>query len=166
MIAAAVAPALLAGVAGIMGAEKAERAWQAQALVLPNGQSLWFRSGEAEKFGRLREALGPLSPAPRVAVFLAGGGIHHFFGTRRVGRHWWFLPEFVRPWERGPVAQALLRHDLILVADLGQAADAPVAPGVLSLWLPLPPPMADKLLPHLKNPRHIDGVGDLLQVQP
>lgn len=40
------------------------------------------------------------------AAAVVGGGIHHFFGTQRVGRHWWFLREFVRPREEEAALKA------------------------------------------------------------
>jgi hypothetical protein len=166
LIVIATVPAMLAAVAGIWAAKKEEQTWQAQPAVLPNGQKLRFRPAEAKCFGRLLELLGPAPQTRRVAVLLAGGGIHYFFGTQRVGRHWWFLPEFVRPWERESVRQSLLHHDLILIADLGQTTDVPRISEILSLRMSLPPSMAEQILSHLKNPRHIEGVGDLLQAQP
>ena len=135
-------------------------------MALPNGQTLWFRVGEARRFGNFQTALGSQPTPRRVAVMLAGGGIHHFFRTQRIGRHWWYLPEFVRPWEMLEIQRALLGHEFFLIGDLGQSTGAPTMPGVLSLWLPLPRPMAEHILPHLKNPRHFEGVGDLLEVQP
>ncbi len=166
LVAVAIAPALWVTLAGAVNAQKEERAWNAQALTLPNGQSLWFRAGEATRFNQLKNALDAAPPTRRLAVFLGGGGVHHFFNTQRVGRHWWYLPEFVRPWEADVVLKNILQHDLILVTDLGQTAQTPARPGVVSLWLPLPTRMSEQLLPHLKNPRHIEAVGDLLSVQP
>jgi hypothetical protein len=166
LVVIAVTPALLASARSLWTAAQTEQAWQARPMTLPNGQSLWFRPAEANHFGKLRAAFGPTSSGQRVAVFLGGGGIHHFFQTQRVGRHWWFLPGFVRPWETASAQQALLRHEMILVVDVGQVPTAPVRPGVLPLWIPLPKELAEELLPHLKNPRHIDGVGDLLDVAP
>jgi hypothetical protein len=143
-----------------------EQRWGAQPLALPNGQQLWFRPDEAQHFGRLQAVLVQTgSPAPRLAVFLGGGGIHHFFLTRRVGRLWWFLPEFVRPWEREAVWTAILQSERILVVDMGQASGRE-SHGVVALWLPLPRAMGERLLPHLRNPRHLDSVGDLLDVGP
>lgn len=166
LVALAIAPAIALTVVAIPRGLKNEQAWRAQSLVLPNGQSLWFRPGEAARFNQLKNILDSAPPTRRLAVFIGGGGVHHFFGTQRVGRHWWFLPEFVRPWETDVVLKDILRHDLIFVTDLGQNSTTPTRLGVVSLWLPLPKGMPEQLIPHLKNHRHIEAVGDLLSVQP
>ncbi|MEO8866043.1 MAG: hypothetical protein ABI420_13535 [Opitutaceae bacterium] len=157
-------PAAFAGLADHWELYREERILGARALELPNGQELWFTREEAKNFGALEIALGPQASTKRVAVFLAGGGIHHFFGSQRVGRHWWYLPEFVRPWEETRALQALLQNDLILVVDRASVAP-PVARQTVSVWLPLPPALAQQLPSHLTNPRRLQGIGVLLDVK-
>jgi hypothetical protein len=167
LVLAAIMPSVLATANDYLSLIEEERASPARQMVLPNGQQLWFSPVEARRFAALQAALGPNPRSRKLAVFLAGGGIHHFFGTRRVGRHWWYLPEFVRPWEEAVVWDNLMHHDLILVADRDQVAASQSAPSkVVTLWMPLPREMALRLAPHLRNPVHLEGIGELMQVQP
>jgi hypothetical protein len=161
----ALVPAFWAQLDGVITNARDERRWQSGPMVLPNNQQLWFGPNEARHFAQLQSALGTLPPSRRLAVFVGGGGVHHFFRTHRVGRHWWFLPDFVRPWEAAAAEQAILGHDAIFVADMNQADSPGATPGVVALWLPLPPDMQERLLPHLKNPRRIGPLGTLVDVQ-
>lgn len=138
----------------------------AQPLSLPNGQQLWFRPREAAQFAQFQAALNaPGKASPRLAVFLANGGVHYFFRTQRVGRVWYFVPDMVRPWEEATVEEDLLHSERILVAEMGYVS-AETTPGVVALFLPLPRPMAERLLPHLRILQHVEGVGYLVEVTP
>lgn len=152
-------PGAVATIAAVWEQQRDERALQARPFPLPNGQVLWFHGREAGRFGQLREALDAAPGSRRVALFYMGGGIHHFFATQRVGRHWWFLPEFVRPREEAVALRALLQHDLIIVANRAAAAE------LVAVTLPLSRAMGDELRPYLENPRHVEGVGVLLQIR-
>jgi hypothetical protein len=159
-------PALAMLWAGLGGIWRSEQAWQAEPMVLPNGQRLWFRAEEARRFAALGEALGGETQGKKLVVFLAGGGVHHFYGTQRVGRHWWYLPEFVRPWETEAVERAVLQHEYALVADLGQQVESGGDPRVLRLWIPLPADMGLRLLSRMGDPREIEGLGHVLRIRP
>lgn len=161
----ALAPGFWAQLDGAVAAFRDERRWQSQPLALPNGQQLWFGPNETRNFAQLQAALAPLPPPRRLAIFIGSGGIHHFFQTQRVGRHWWYLPDFVRPWEAADAEKAILGHDMIFVPDLNQAAPQNAQPGVVALWLPLPPDMQARLLPHLKNPRRVGTLGTVVDIQ-
>lgn len=162
---ALVLPALGANLFGVKDVWQEEQTWQAAPMTLPNGQRLWFRAGEARRFAELGEALGGDLPGKRLAVFIAGGGVHYFYGTQRVGRHWWYLPEFVRPWEAVEAERALLRHEYLFVADFGQNRAASGSSGPLQLWLPLPADMSLQLLPRLADPRYIEGLGHIMRIR-
>jgi hypothetical protein len=143
-----------------------ERDWKALPLALPNGQLLWFREKEAAQFGTLRThiekafAAKPSGAARRMVVFGAGGGVRFFFNTSRIGRHWWYLAEFVRPWEQQKVLEDLQRHELLLaVVELPNASSA-----VVSIWTPLRPDLATVFLSRLRNARIIPGIGYLLDI--
>lgn len=159
-------PALAMQWAGLRAVWQAEKAWQAEPMVLPNGQRLWFRAAEARRFAALGEALGGETRGKRLVVFLAGGGVHHFYGTQRVGRHWWYLPEFVRPWEAEAVERAVLQHEYALVADLGQQAESGGDPRVLQLWIPLPADMGLRVLSRMSDPKEIKGLGHVVRIRP
>jgi|GEM_PF-4558512 len=148
----------------IAHAVKDELRWESRPQTLPNGQRLWFTPGESKRFGRLEQILSEHAHEPLV-VFLTGGGIHHFHGTRHIGRHWWFLPEFIRPWESEAAFRDIRQHRLLLVGDLGQTSALNPETHTLALWLPLPPSLAESLLPYLRNPVQLDGVGTLLQIE-
>lgn len=164
LVALAILPALLALWHGAYTLWKTEQAWHAQPYALPNGQSLWFHGEESRNFSVLGRELAGTPEVPTIAVFIAGGGIHHFYRAPAVGRQWWFLPEFVRPWERDATQRALLLHQRLFVADLGQAPAA--APGIVALWLPLPESMNAAFLPHLANPRPVGTLGVMLDIRP
>ncbi len=159
-------PALAMLWAGYWAAWRAEETWQAEPMVLPNGQRLWFRAEEARRFAALGEAMGGETRGKKLVVFLAGGGVHHFYGTQRVGRHWWYLPGFVRPWEAEAVERAVLQHEYALVADLGQQAESGGDSRVLQLWIPLPADMGLRVLSRLSDPRSIDGLGHVVRMRP
>lgn len=160
-------PAVFNGVANHWELVRQEPALRARALALPNGQELWFTPQEARQYGELQKALGPQPQTHRLAVMLAGGGIHHFFGTSRAGRHWWFLPGMVRPWEEETAGPALWQHDLILLVHrTHEGSTSPDAGRGSGLRLPLPPAMIRQLAPHLANPRWLPGIGVLLEVKP
>jgi hypothetical protein len=125
---------------------------------------LWFHGEEARNFAALARELTGQPEVPRVAVFIAGGGIHHFYRAPGIGRDWWFLPEFVRPWEQDAATRALLQHERLFVADMGQTGRA-AQPGVVSLWLPLPEAMSAQLLPHLANPRPVGTIGTMVDLR-
>jgi hypothetical protein len=162
-----VLPALLGNLAGNWGLVKEERAYRLYPLTLPNGQQLWFYDAEARHFAKLQKELEPAPRPRRLAIMLTGGGIHHFFGTQRVGREWWFLPEFIRPWEERAEAKALLQHDLILIADRYRADHwEGTKPGAVNIWLPLPRAVTEALQGHLSNARKLEGIGVLIDVQP
>lgn len=159
-------PALGANLLGVKAVWQEEQTWQAAPMRLPNGQRLWFRPGEARRFAELGEVLNRALSGEKLAVFIAGGGVHYFYGTQRVGRHWWYLPEFVRPWEAVEAERALLRHHNLFVADFGQNAAANGSSGVLPLWLPLPADMSLRLLPRLTDASYIDGLGHMMRIRP
>lgn len=159
-------PALLGHGAGLWRTQQEELAWHAEPRVMPNGQRLWFRTGEARRFAELGAAIGGNPAGTKLAVFIAGGGVHYFYGTQRVGRHWWYLPGFVRPWEAAAAEQALLQHEYLFVADFGQNPGEASTPGTLKLWVPLPDEMGSRLLSHLEDPRAIDGLGHVLRIRP
>lgn len=158
---AALVPACWSVMAGVVQSVTDERTWQAQPVALPNGQKLWFHGHEAGNFAALARELDRV-PEPRsLSVFLASGGIHHFFRTQRIGRHWWFLPEFVRPWEKTEVMRALLQHDEFFVANLGQAAGTGSPPGVATLWLPLSPLRNQQIFAACQESAYGRGIGHL-----
>ena len=162
-----VLPAVGGNLAGNWDLIKEERAYRLYPLALPNGQQLWFYDAEARHFAKLQQALAPTPRPRRLALMLTGGGIHHFFGTQRVGREWWFLPEFIRPWEEAAEAKALLQHDLILVADRYRADHwEGTSPAAVNVWLPLPRAVTEALQGHLRNARNFEGIGVLVEVQP
>ncbi len=163
---ALVLPALADHGLGVSRAWQEEIAWRAEPQTMPNGQRLWFRPNEARRFAELGEALGGNLPEKKLAVFIAGGGVHYFYGTQRVGRHWWYLPEFVRPWEATAVEQALGQHEWLFVADLGQNSGQITPAGIIKLWIPLPDDMGLRLLPRLTAPRSIEGLGYVMRIQP
>lgn len=162
----ALVPAFWAPVHGAVAAYRAEQGWHSEKLALPNGQELWFGPNERRNFALLQAVLATQPPPRRLAVFIGGGGVHHFFQTQRVGRHWWYLPGFIRPWEEEVAERALWQHDLIFVADLSSATSPPGAPGVVALWLPLSPAMQERLLPHLRDPRRVGTLGTVVRVEP
>lgn len=159
-------PALGAHVFALKTVWQEERAWQAKAQVMPNGQRLWFRPSEARRFAELGDALGGNLAEKKLAVFIAGGGVHYFYGTQRVGRHWWYLPGFVRPWEAAAAEQALLQHDYLFVADLQLKPGGAGETGTITLWIPLPDDMGLRLLPRLTAPRYIEGLGHVMRISP
>jgi hypothetical protein len=141
-----------------------EREWKAQPLVLPNGQQLWFHGRESSDYAALQAFLKPArpgSPPPSVAVFYYGGGIHYFFGVGRVGRHWWFMPEFIRPWESGEVARDLARHSLFILWDPRVLNGNNTVEGLedIARWLPVPEGIRASLVPRLGVAQLLPGVG-------
>ncbi|HYC70774.1 MAG TPA: hypothetical protein VEB66_06175 [Opitutaceae bacterium] len=160
------APILWHHAAGAWRTAREEKAWAAQPRVMPNGQALWMRPRDEEKLVRLAAEVGRIGAGRPVAVMVSGGGVHHFFGTRREGRHWWWYPGFVRPWERARAERDLLAHGHVLVVTAMQP-DQPSAPGgALQLALPLTDDQTAALLPRLRNPRTIPGVGHLIEIAP
>jgi len=164
VVMALVLPALFGNLAMNWALVQEERGWQSRPVELPNGQQLWFHGDEERHYGALQAALGPKPEGRRLAIMLAGGGIHHFFGTQRVGREWWFLPEFVRPWEEAAVGRALRQHELVLLVDRDTVVNAQLGPQTVRL--PLPRTVAKELGAQLRNPKRLDGVGVLLEVVP
>lgn len=142
--------------------------------VLPNGQRLWLVGHEPLMFGTLERSLAELpgprreQRRPRVAVMAAGGGVYYFFALQRpAGRHWWFLPAFVRPWEEAGVAASLRRCDAFLPFWSGNGGifqPAPPAEGV-ALWFPVPAEHVGDLPDRLHFERWILGVGAVFSVQ-
>ena len=167
-VAAALGPAAALGLLGARGAWAQERDWHAEPLTMPNGQTLWFRANERDQFAALG-ALIAQAPRPlaagaqrRLAVFFGGGGVGYFFHTARVGRHWWYLAEFVRPWEQEQVAAELGQHELLLAVT-----DVPAtSPELLKIWTPLRPDLAGGFLQRLRAPRALPGIGYLLEIAP
>jgi hypothetical protein len=154
---------------GLAGDVKRERAWAAEPLMLPNGQRLWFHGVEGARFGELSRVLAPRSDGsrPRVVVLHAGGGVAHFFDCGRVGRHWWYLSGFVRPWEREQVIGDFLRHDLVLPVRAAFGLEENPGgqqPTTVTLWLPFPEADNVSLLPRLRYLRSLDGLGPVLQI--
>ncbi len=78
-----------------------------------------------------------------------------------MGRHWWYLPDFVRPWEENEVAQQLAQHERFLFVDKSSPNLPPgvIRPGVVALWLPLPARVREQLIPHLGPPEPVPIVG-------
>jgi hypothetical protein len=158
---ACVAAANLAMVARVASEENS---WHARPGTLPNGQQLWFHGQDGGDFAALAKFLrtaGPGGREPTVAVFYYGGGIHHFFNVGIVGRHWWFMPEFVRPWEAAEVAEQLGRHDLFILWDERVLHGIDTAQGLEDIghWLPLPPAVRAELIPKLGVARILHGIG-------
>jgi hypothetical protein len=157
-----VALALNARATAALGVE--ERAWGSQPLILPNRQELWFHGRESSDYAALQAFLKPERPGgqpPSVAVFYYGGGIHYFFGVGRVGRHWWFMPEFIRPWETGEVAESLARHSLFILWDPRVLNGNNTMEGLeqIGMWLPVPEGIRASLVPHLGVARLLPGLG-------
>lgn len=160
------APILWHHAAGSLRMARDERSWAAQPRLMPNGQALWMRPSDEDKLARLAVELARAGPGQPVAVMVSGGGVHHFFGTRRVGRHWWWYPGFVRPWERAAAERDLLAHARVLVVTAMQPDEPTVRDGALQLALPLTPDQTEALLPRLRNPRTIPGIGHLIEIAP
>ncbi len=142
--------------------------------VLPNGQRLWLVGPEQRMFGTLAQTLAELPRPqrdhrrPRVAVMVAGGGVYYFFALQRPeGRHWWFLPAFVRPGEEADVGQSLQRCDAFLPMWSGNSRifrPDPPADGV-ALWFPVSSEHVGDLPERLHFERWILGVGAVFSVQ-
>lgn len=142
--------------------------------VMPNGQRLWLVGPEQRMFGALEQTLAGLPGPqrehrrPRVAVMAAGGGVYYFFALQRPeGRHWWFLPAFVRPWEEARAAESLRRCDAFLPFWSGNSGIfklAPPAEGV-ALWFPVSGAHVGDLPDRLHFERWILGVGAVFSVQ-
>jgi hypothetical protein len=156
--------AVLGNVKMYAGFAAEEREWRARPWVLPNGQSLWFHGTERRDYAGLAAFL-KAAPAggtqPTLAVFYYGGGIHHFFNAGHIGRHWWFMPEFVRPWEADEVATQLCRHQLFLLWDERVLHGVVTTRGLenIGLWLPLPDGVRERLIPHLGVAHVLPGLG-------
>jgi len=142
--------------------------------VMPNGQRLWLVGPEQRMFGALEQTLAELPRPqrehrrPRAAVMVAGGGVYYFFALQRPeGRHWWFLPAFVRPWEEAHTAGSLRRCDVFLPMWSGNSGifdAAPPAEGV-ALWFPVSSEQVGDLPDRLHFERWIPGVGAVFSVQ-
>ncbi len=161
-------PAVILNVMGWRGAWQLEKKWRAEPLLLPNGQQLWFHGSEATRFGALSKTLQDyphtLSPGEKrsLAVLLGGGGVSHFFATSRFGRHWWYLPGFVRPWEEEIVMQDFLHHDLFLLVEMDSQTNA--EEGVLKFWLPFDEKHSLNLLPRIRPIQRIPGIGYIFEI--
>ncbi len=142
--------------------------------VMPNGQRLWLVGPEQRMFGALEQTLAELPRPrhehrrPRAAVMVAGGGVYYFFALQRPeGRHWWFLPAFVRPWEEARTAESLRRCDVFLPMWSGNARifrATPPAEGV-ALWFPVSSEQVGDLPDRLHFERWILGVGAVFSVE-
>jgi hypothetical protein len=139
---------------------------------LPNGQHLWFHGSEAARIGNLarliKEKPTPLAAGARrrLIVLGAGGGVLHFFNADRVGRHWWYLPEFVRPWETAQVVDDLSRHELLLQYFL-YPEPVPRAPAEnVSLTMPVDPAFGRELVARMVLVEWVPGLGYLFRVSP
>ncbi|MEO6993132.1 MAG: hypothetical protein ABI273_05865 [Lacunisphaera sp.] len=168
IIFAGLLPAVFLNAMGWRGAWQLEKRWRPEPLLLPNGQQLWFHGSEATRFGALAKTLQeyphPLAPGKKrsLAVLLGGGGVHHFFATSRIGRHWWYLPEFVRPWEEEIVMRDFQRHDLFLLVEMD--AQKPAERGVLKLWLPFDEKHSLSLLPRIRLIQRIPAIGYVFEL--
>lgn len=142
-----------------------EHTLHAEPVRMPNGEALWFTQTGAQQFAALDRCLADdearHSGQPRhLVTFLAGGGVYHFFARDRIGRHWWFLPEFVRPWEQDVVAADVMKNDFLLVMDT-----TPPSTGELKIWTPFRPDLGQRFVARLREPRRLPGVGWLLRIE-
>ncbi len=159
-------------VAAVVQTSRTEHAWQAKPMVLPNGRHLWFHGSESirfEAFARILQGTPPpLSPGKRrkLVVLGAGGGFLHFFDADRVGRHWWYLPEFVRPWESVKVAQDIGQHELLLQAVFYQDPNRRTPDRDIALSLPLDSKLGQPLVGKMEFLTWVPGVGYVFQVMP
>jgi hypothetical protein len=149
---------------------KVEKKWQAESMRLPNGQSLWFHGPEAVRIGNLARLLQE-EPAPlaegarrRLVVLGAGGGVLHFFNADRVGRHWWYLPQFVRPWEAAQVVDDLSRHELLLQYFLYSEPVPRVPADQVSLSMPVDPALGHDLVARMELVEWAPGLGYLFRI--
>jgi hypothetical protein len=149
-----------------------EKQWQAKSLRLPNGQHLWFHGSEAARIGNLarliQEKPTPLAEGARrrLVVLGAGGGVLHFFNADRVGRHWWYLPQFVRPWEAAQVVEDLSRHELLLQYFLYPEPVPRVPAEQVSLTMPVDPAFGHELVARMVLVEWVPGLGYLFRVSP
>jgi hypothetical protein len=165
---AGLVPAMVLYGSGWMEAWKIERDRKAEAMLLPNGQQLWFHGSEARDFDAVARFIAghprPLLPGQRrkVLVFLAGSGVHFYFNLDRVGRHAWYMRDFVRPWEEDQVARDLGAHELFLPFWAAEAKPD----GTVGFWVPLPGDKANRFLGRLTQMQRLAGAGLGFEISP
>jgi hypothetical protein len=147
-----------------------EQQWHAEPLRLPNGRQLWFHGSEAIRIGTLARLLEEKPEAlakgarRKLVVLGAGGGVLHFLNADRVGRHWWYLPEFVRPWETARVVKDISQHELLL-QYINYQEPVPRSPeSQVSLAMPVDPAYGKELVARMELVEWVPGVGYLFRV--
>jgi hypothetical protein len=99
-------------------------------LPLMNGEKLWVKDKEREKVDQLINLLRSdnqqvdASQEPQAIVFYPlGAGMHVFYGIPQQGRHYWFVPGFVRPYDEDALIKNLdhTKYWVILSDDPNRA---------------------------------------------
>lgn len=145
-------------------------------LALPNGEKLWVKDKTRERVDRLINLLrvddlradASLAQEPQAVIFYPmGAGMHVFYSIPRQGRHYWFLPGFVRPYDEEALIEGLDRtkHWVVLADDANQ-----VITNNPETWdnfkiKPFSPSLRARIAERLRDPIKVDDLAYVFPVK-
>jgi hypothetical protein len=134
-------------------------------LPLMNGEQLWVKDEERERVDQLIKLLRSdhqqvdAAQEPQAIVFYPlGAGMHVFYGMTQQGRHYWFVPGFVRPYDEDALIKNLdhTKYWVILSDNPNRAVTNNPETWDIFKIKPLSPSLRARISERLGDPLKID----------
>ncbi len=135
-------------------------------LELPNKEKLWVTPTTQRRITALNQiisnrtsssSIGRTTDAPPVVVFYSlGAGMHSFFNVPYKGRHYWFMPGFVRPYDEESMVKNLDATDYWVVLNDSDNVSADIDTWDGFIISPLNPILREQISRRLREPIRVD----------